>query len=286
MKILIIICLFISNLIAQEIKFSNGSVIKMEELKKKFKIHEVDVFNYHIRQVETYQAFDFKEILNNVYGIKWRENTYVNFKTLDSYEPYVETYKFKERKPYLAFAKKFSKGFNTIHDGQKILELAPFYLIWLEDYKGKAAKRKNHWPYRISEVGLTKYTPLKIMPGLDAEKDIFWGYKNYVKQCIACHAIDGFGGKKGESVISESILSKDNKTLYRYISNPQNMDQKSQMPPFPMKIGKRKIRIKNIVKYMRYISKRDFKNFGKTKKKEQLRKTELSELIDIIDELP
>jgi len=36
------------------------------------------------------------------------------------------------------------------------------------------------------------------------------------------------------------------------------------MPPFPKKINMRSTRIKNIVKYLRYIEKRDFKKFEKS----------------------
>ena len=285
-KILLIICLLMHGLFAQEINFPNAKTYTLNELKEKFKTKEVGVFNYITNSVETFIAFDFKEVLNTLYGEQWKKNKYIRFKTLDKYEPIIEIYKFTNREPYLAFQKKYSQGFNMAFSKSKIVDLAPYFLIWVEDYKSGAARRFHHWPHKVTGVEFIKFTPLKIMPVFDAKKDVFWGYKNYVKQCIACHAINGFGGDKAGELLKDDILAKDDKELMRYISNPKYFNKKAKMPAFPIKIDMRTTRIKNIVKYIRYISKRDFKNFDKEHLTGPKRKVKMSELEDIIEELP
>lgn len=214
------------------------------------------------------------------------KNKYIRFKTLDKYEPIIEIYKFTNREPYLAFQKKYSQGFNMAFSKSKIVDLAPYFLIWVEDYKSGAARRFHHWPHKVTGVEFIKFTPLKIMPVFDAKKDVFWGYKNYVKQCIACHAINGFGGDKAGELLKDDILAKDDKELIRYVSNPKYFNKKAKMPAFPIKIDMRTTRIKNIVKYIRYISNRDFKNFDKDQLTGPKRKVKMSDLEDIIEELP
>ena len=265
MKILIIICLFMRVLFAQEIEFEAGKSYSLNELKAKFKVHEVEIFNYHINQLETFYAFSFNEIMNSVYHSSWITlSSHVEVSAKDDYKAYIGTYKFRFRVPYLAFEKKYSKSFTTVFDYNKVLDLAPFFIIWKEHYKAGDAQRTSHWVYGVKKIALLRNVPLKIMPELSASENVFKGYDNFFKQCIQCHAIDGFGGNKSFSIFREETLKKADKYLMRFISHPKYFDKNSKMPPFPVKITRRTERIRNIMSYIRYISKRDFKSFEKS----------------------
>lgn len=264
MKILIIICLFISASFAQEINFAGKGKVSLEQLKKNFKVHEVEVFNFYIRRLETYYAFSLKEILNNIYSIKWKNYSHIKVEAHDQYIGYIDVFKFRFSVPFLAFKKKYSSNFQTVLDYNEVLDLGDFFIIWKENYKEGDLKRTHHWVYKVKEIELLKNLPLKIMPEQIASEEIFDGYVNYVDQCIQCHAIDDFGGKRSYNIFKENILQKSDKYLMRFISHPRYFKKGSKMPPFPLKITKRTSRIKNIMKYIRYISSRDFDAFEKS----------------------
>jgi mono/diheme cytochrome c family protein len=244
---------------AQTIHFDNGKTFKLEELKKNYKTQRVSTYNYYINRSEAYYAFDMKKILQDVYGNKPKEFFGIQVSTTDKYTPIIEMYKFQERNPYLAYARADQKPFTTIKAYKdRVIQLAPFYLIWEEDYKKDAAKRKNHWPYKVTGFSLVNEPPLALRPSKKDSKDIIWGYKNYIKQCIACHQLNGFGGKKGGELLSSGIIKKrSDKYLAKFIDYPRKVNPKATMDPFPLKIDIRKKRIKNIVQYLRYLQEKD-----------------------------
>ena len=267
LKILLIFIIFSVDVYAQKLVFKRGNSFDIDRLKKDHKIIPVEVWNYEVRSFEKYNAFNLKDILDAAFGEnKWRNNFALKVYTLDGYTPLIEMYKFDQRFPYLAFEKSDRSKFSTIQGHKdKIIDLNPFYLIWRENYKKKAARRRDHWPYKITGFELVKHPPFKIIPEQKVDKDIMWGYKNYLKQCIACHSINNVGGSSGGKMFKEvKIEGKTDKYLHRFISNPRSFGKKKIMPPFPRKINMRSTRIKNIVKYLRYIEKRDFKEFEKS----------------------
>lgn len=281
MKWIIVFGLMLGFVFARELTFDNGKSLKFKDMKKKYQVHEVEVWNPYIRKHEKYYAFDMKKILNDIYQNKWKSVFSIIVETKDKYTPIIETYKFKERKPFLAFAKVGEKGFNSIFSyKEKLVDLSPFYLIWIEDYKAKdetkAARRHHHWPYKIMKFSLLNQLPQELLPIFNASKKIIYGYKNYLKQCISCHALKGIGGDKSFELLSSDVMKKDDKYLYQYISNPRKINPKAQMAPFPLRIEHRTDRIKNIVKYLRYLEK------GPPKK--VVRKSDLDSLIEILEE--
>ena len=246
------------NVYSQKISFDNKISYKLSDLKSQFQIHTVEVYNYEIRTFEKYNAFSFKEILNKTYGKdNWQESFAIKALTKDSYSPIIETYKFKKRKPYLAFEKSDKSSFTTIQDYKdEVINLTPFYLIWKEDYKKDAAKRRNHWVYRLTNFYLLKSEPNALIPKESAPQGVKWGYKNYIKQCIGCHSILTIGGDSGGEMFKDIKISNRSDTyLHKFISNPRRLNKKSIMPPFPRKIDIRKERIINIVKYLRHMDK-------------------------------
>ena len=261
---------------AQTLRFKDAKKYSLGDLKDKFKASEISVWNYDLRAHEKYMAFDFNQILDDAYGEKWDENFAIKVHTKDKYTPIIEMYKFQKRFPYLAFKRSDGHKFTTVWDYKdKIIDLSPFFLIWKEDYKKSAAKRRNHWPFGVKSFELIKHPPVTIIPAKDAHKDVVWGYKNYLKQCIACHAIDGVGGTRGGEMFKKiNIDKRQDLFLYQYISNAKKLNKKAQMPPFPLKIDIRKKRIKNIVSYLRYIRKRDFKQYRTNLKRKKSKYTD------------
>lgn len=272
----LILFLFLPILCFSQTLKINGQELRLSELKKKFKIYTVSVYNYEVRTHEKYHAFLFNELMLYVSGSSdWLNNYSIQAKTKDKYSPIIEMYKFKQRKAYLAFERADQKSFTTILDyKENFIDLSPFYLIWEEDYKKSAAKRRSHWPYKVLSFETSKHPPIDLIPDEDASKDVIWGYKNFVKQCIACHQINGIGSAKAGELVKNKILDRySDKNLKRYISNPRSINKKAKMPQFPVKIDIRAERITNIVKYLRYMQKRNFQEF---KDKEKIEKKKQS----------
>jgi hypothetical protein len=280
MKLFVLILISLSSL-AQTLSFDNGKTLSLKAMKEKYQVQEIEVWNPYIRKLEKYSAFDMKKILNDIYQEKWKSVFSIYVETKDNYTPIIEVYKFKERRPYLAFAKVGEKGFDSIFSYKdKLIDLSPFYLIWIEDYKAddetKAARRHHHWPYKITKFGLLNQLPQELLPIFDTTKKIIYGYKNYLKQCISCHALKGIGGKKSFELLGSEVMKKEDQYLHQYISNPRKINPKAKMPAFPLRIEHRTDRIKNIVKYLRYLEK------GPPKK--VVRKSDLDSLIEILEE--
>lgn len=209
-----ILCTFIisfsSRLIAMEWSYVENykedpsyKELNIESLKSKFKTKELSVFNIHSKRVESYNGFDFPEILQEFYGPNWRTSFAYVIVANDKYESFIQTYKFKERVSLLAFERSDQKSFTSILNyGDKVVELAPAHLVWKENYKKnakqKASKRKHHWPYGVIGVRQIKSLPKKLHSGVENPNDKYFqvGLNNFIDQCIHCHKLHGVGGLK------------------------------------------------------------------------------------------
>ena len=170
---------------------------------------------------------------------------------------YIEASKFRANQSFLAFAKKGSKAFTTMGPSKnRALSLGNFYLIWKESYKkGMATRRRHHWPWKVEKISLIDELPNSIKPLAESSVDTNWGYLNYVKQCLPCHSLNGFGGNIGPDLLTYSKWqSKSDQWLRKFISHPKKVNPDSRMPEFPSTIDIRSTRINNIILYLRHLT--------------------------------
>lgn len=290
MKIILItiyLCLSLSTLASSKnIFFKKGqdsfNIFSLEHLKKNFKIHSVTIYNLSTKKTETYNAFLVSDIFESAYPKKlnWKSSFAFTIHTKDKYKPIIETYKFLERKAYLAFEKPGNAPFSSITEyGEKLKDLSPFYLIWVEDKKKVPSRRRTHWPYKVIGFSISGKPPRDIIPDETASKKVVYGYKNVRKHCLACHSVNGFGSTKvGELVSSGLVEHYSDKKLMRFISKPRSINPLSKMPMFSTKIDQRTDRIRNIVHYLRYMTK-------KNKSKKGLRKSKAKSLNKTLNSL-
>tara|TARA_R110002072_G_scaffold64203_3_gene159407 strand:+ start:16152 stop:17045 length:894 start_codon:yes stop_codon:yes gene_type:complete len=256
-------------------------VLSFENLIKISGVKEVTVMNPATLSIENYKAINLRTIFNVLYPNKsWQKGFGIKVLTKDKYEPLVEMYKFKEREPFLAYERVDGKPFKSYaKDKKKLVNLGPYYLVWIEDYKNKnAARRRHHWPYQVVSFSLEKNPPVKLIPNKDKNSSEYWGYKNYIKQCFMCHQAYGIGGESNGEIISNGLTKKySDKKLALYIGNPTSVIKDSKMAEFPLRIDLRIKRIKDIVAYLRYLEKN---NPHKVKTKRKYKAQEIDELLE------
>ncbi|OUR96574.1 hypothetical protein A9Q84_09500 [Halobacteriovorax marinus] len=250
---------------ARGIFFKKGNesinIYSLEHLKSLFKVHQVSIYNPSTRKTETYNAFSVNAVFKKAFSekIDWKSSFAFTIHTRDQYKPIIETYKFLQREAYLAFERTDLAPFRAITEyGEKLKDLSPFYLIWIEDKEKVPSRRRSHWPYQVTGFSISGLPPKYLIPGPKASKKISYGYKNVRKHCLACHTINGFGSKKAGELVSNGLVEfYSDKKLMRFISKPRNINPLSKMPIFSPKIDHRTDRIRNIVHYLRYITKKN-----------------------------
>lgn len=232
-----------------------GTILKtypIKELLKKFKKTKVSVYNYTIQEIEVYWALDLGKILDKVYGRnKWRNSYAIGTITTDKYAPLIKNHVHQSMRPYLAFDRADGKDFVIKKSFSKgYIDLSPFYIIWKIPKKmGNLKKVRDHWPWKITSIYLYEREPKELIPSTPKLND---GKETFTNHCIACHAINGVGGKKGED-LKDIFKSKkmDDKYLQQYILNPRLIKPNSRMPHFPIYLDDKENRIKRLIKYIK-----------------------------------
>jgi len=100
----------------------------------------------------------------------------------------------------------------------------PFYLVWTG--ADQADPHRHPWPYQLARVriaSLDELYPHMRPQGLVAEDPAWTGLRVFQSQCIACHAINGEGGKVGPDLnVPQSIVEyRPEAQIRAYIRNPE-----------------------------------------------------------------
>ena len=101
----------------------------------------------------------------------------------------------------------------------------PFYLVW--SGVPREAAHAYPWPYQLVEIeiaSLEGFYPHIAPRGVAAGSPAAEGYSVFVENCIACHAINGEGGRVGPDLnIPRSIIEyRPIDQVKAYIRNPAN----------------------------------------------------------------
>jgi mono/diheme cytochrome c family protein len=199
---------------------------------------EVDDPYYEARK--TFLACPLAEVLALGFGrpvdaLGGRE---VIFRALDGYAKPVPGERLAETGGYLAFGDAGREGAGTrgfAPMGRAGIDPGPFYVVWTGAEQRDT--RGYPWPYQLASVEIvdpaTLYPhtrPTSVPPDAPAWR----GFAIFRGECIACHAINGEGGKVGPDLnVPQSIVEyRPVEQVKQYIRDPSTFRYGS-MPAHP-----------------------------------------------------
>jgi mono/diheme cytochrome c family protein len=213
---------------------------------------------YEQREVE-FDALPLRELLDAVYGERWRSEEELLFTCRDGYEPSVPVRRVLEHRAWLAFARPDASGFeiDKLESGEhKPIDLSPFYLVWENLDDPLMLQESDYgWPYQLVAIDLIRSADR--FPGLappdGASPEVVAGFRAYRVHCSKCHQLNGEGGHIGPELNAtvNPVEYREAGWLRGWITDPGRINPGSRMPPLNPALPDRDRVVDEIIAYLR-----------------------------------
>jgi len=211
----------------------------------------------HLSETEvTYQAVPFRELIESVYGPKWREaGEELLFTCVDGYQPSIPLSVFKTNRSFLALAKAGEEFQIEKSEDKKIISLGPTYLIW-ENLKNREIREKagSIWPYQVVAVDLIRFKDRfgKMAPHENAPMAAKEGFLVFREKCLSCHKMNGEGAPTGIDLNQPvpKIHMYSTKWFAKWIMEPKTLRPDTTMPGLLSADPNAAKHIKPLLKYL------------------------------------
>ena len=207
----------------------------------------------------TYAGIPLEPFLQYLYPKAWKGfEGEIYFYALDGYLSILDAKKARQGEGYMTFARADGKPFtvDSHNQNQKDVALAPFYLVW-DNLKNPELHSSNAyaWPYQIFSIELVSESRVQRLLPAGAPPSVEAGFEAFRDNCLSCHNINGFGGKKYGMDVRQVIKGKSREELYEWIDKPSAINKYTTMPPLASAIsGENRQRVINsILDYLQAI---------------------------------
>lgn len=253
---------FAAHPITFQMKGKPMATLERDEMTKRAKIGEIEVWEPHEKTLVKYRGFPLEIVLNSVYGDAWKKQEEILFTCSDGYQPSIPVSRFLAEKAFLVFERVGSTDFeitNTLQGDEKI-RVGPYYLVWDNARSPeKEAKGASGWPYQVEKIDLVRFADRfpNMAPPPGAGAKAMRGFVAFRNNCANCHSVNGDGGLKGIELnfpVSVTEYFK-RKWLKQWILDPAKMRLKTPMPALNHGLKDRLSLSEEIVVYLEAMAK-------------------------------
>ena len=187
----------------------------------------VEVDDPYYGHRKTFLACPLAEVLTEGFGPARREADDNYFlRARDGYTKPASGERLFEPGGYLAFAdlsNPAGSGWEPID--RRGVDPAPFYLVWTG--AGQQDAHRYPWPYQLAAIELAPFErefPHTLPQGEPAGSAAWTGFAVFRSECVACHAINGEGGKVGPELnLPKSIVEyRPAEQIKAFVRDPQS----------------------------------------------------------------
>ncbi len=233
-----------------------------DEMAKLLPGTELTVENPSTGQPASYRGAGLTELLNRVYGERWKSAGLVKFVTVDGYQPVVTVEAIQRHQGLMAYADAGTDRLRPLGDGHGgTVDPGPFYLVW-ENRKDTGALTDPwlQWPWQLARVELTSLEREypQTAPPAGASPEVLRGFNGFLSHCAKCHRVNGEGGQVGPELNYPVNVTEywQAEWLPKFITQPSAIRHNSKMPPYPATAGDAQAEIRYILAYLRAMKER------------------------------
>ena len=181
----------------------------------------------------TYQGFPAAPILDQLLGARWRETgTLVAFESKDDYLSMIPAERLLRYPAYLVYDSAPGGSFSVETPPlNHRVPLGPWYLIWDNVLHPELRQDgATYWPYQIERVGVVDQARLsRLMPAMLPER-YREGAQLTLKYCLACHQVNGVGGRKMPLDLAQWAAGQSFASLATWVLDPSGKNPLTTMP--------------------------------------------------------
>ncbi|HEX5064785.1 MAG TPA: c-type cytochrome [Myxococcota bacterium] len=190
----------------------NGELVReltLQQLRTECHEKRIELDDPYYGHQKTFLACPLGEVMAAGFGAPLAQDTNVFLRARDGYTKPASGARLEEPGGYLAFAdlsNPSGSGWEPIDRRQ--VDPAPFYMVWT----GPGQQDVHHypWPYQLAVIEVAPFEreyPHTVPSGEPEGSPAWVGFAVFRSECIACHAINGEGGKVGPDLnVPQSIF--------------------------------------------------------------------------------
>ncbi len=203
----------------------------------------------------TFAAVPLLPVLDAAFGPSWRDRDSVVFHCADGYQSRVNVQRILRYQPALGYAIEGSSQFKLTNTDGTEVKLGPYYVVWDNlSYPELQKTGAKGWAYQVVAVesvqGKVALSPAE--PPQGASPAVPKGYEGFKTHCVACHPINGVGGRVGPELNYPASVTEyiSPEWLKRWILDPASVRSRTAMPGLPKMLPRRERIAKAIIGYL------------------------------------